>query len=1642
VQDDGRPSLVGVLADAKDLATAALRPRTLRRVAGRTLEVVALGLVFVVGTTTALVLHLDSREARAVTRNAVNHALAPLLRGRIIVGEIEHLSTTRARVRHAKILDEHGDQVIAADGIEARIDLLPLLGAIVSGEGPLPLSFPSARVENATVTLRPDDSNVPTLAWTFLPRDPEPSARPGRVVIVDLPQVEVDHARVDGSVGAPIEADVHRVSASVYVRTDEVVTVDVEETGLRLARLYPGETSGIGSYRLRVDLRRETEDEGSRVRMWAGFTGTTRDPAATKGGPIEVSATAELVGDRLDGSLSLPRVRPEALRTLYPFVPLERDARGRVRVHGPVRTLLLDGTFELEQPEGTATVVVDGGLDVGREVRLRLDLDAAALDARTILASAPSIVTDATARVSVTLAGADEPRVRVEAHTEPTLVFGARLPAVDAAFDVVRGRLIGGATIAEEGVSADVGFQVEGGAVSFDADVAALDLGRLPLVAGKLVGAASVRATGSFVEGTLDAKFRGSARGAGTKDGALWIGSAGFSGTVRGPLEAPDVRLSVAAGDVRVSGEALDRVDLEVSGAAARPRVRVAITDAERGAVELDGVVDLEGRTAEGLRFSVERDGERVVGSMARAGFADGVALDGLSVSSPTVGDISGSLRIRGDEIVGDLRGRNVELGRLARLTGLPIPADGRANVDLVMERTRSGRRGRLDVELEDARVLLVQGVGLRISADIEGDVVRGAGYARVVDYASPGAREAFENRGQGALCDGPVLELRAESVEGRLPGPLLRKATWERATGTADLVFDVADLGCIDRRLPRPLRPLALARGAVSGELTVERTQPEDFPSVTSFQVATSGLGLLAKDGSFGTDELDLALRGRLDGRTGELQLSSSLYDEKTLLTAELRSLLDLAALSGDAPVADTLRRSPFSLAFTMPTRSIRTLDSLPSPLAEALPAVDGDLVVSGSASGTFDQPTFVIGAQAFNVRPTERGKVAAEWLPPLTVDFAAGYDPVRGQALAGVSVGVNRQPVAVVNAVVDVDPRVVTGSRTAEELPWRADLTAEFFDLPIHAVPALADREIAGAVSGKIELKDLNRNPVARGELFVPALRVQDEFQRVSIKGEIRTPRGDEDPSSGEPRGDRPTSPSPAATASVIVEITDEEEGKLQVLGTAGVRWNALSLPELDTEAPGRLVVGAARFGIGVFYPFVAGVLTRLEGKLDGGAELEWGRLASVRKGSFKQANLSISDGVAYIPQFGQELRDGKASLVADPPSADGRQVIRLQGVEARGISGRIHGEANVTLDGLELASASGTLGIDEGEEVPITVEGVPLGKARGVLEFAVKPVTRGLDLDVRVKQARFDLPGASSKNVQSLDDAPGIRVNRPEKPAADKRAEDALQYRLLVTVEDAEIRSSMLNLSVVTPKGQPVDLLLSDRLHAGGNVLLDRGSIVLNKKKFEIDEAIVRLRDEDTGNPDVNLTAHWDSPAGSRVFVSYVGLLKPITDDKFRFRSDPPRSQEEIVQLLVFGENEATGVALAGDVIGGNVASSLANDLLSSAFGGVLRDVLAVNVGTSGSGLGYLGAQVAVGDQFTFGGTVEQVEQSRAGSAQSQAGGCGDFFFDYRITRSWSLRGSGAYCDYEDQTGGQTSSQQDGISLGLDVLWQLRY
>jgi hypothetical protein len=66
-------------------------------------------------------------------------------------------------------------------------------------------------------------------------------------------------------------------------------------------------------------------------------------------------------------------------------------------------------------------------------------------------------------------------------------------------------------------------------------------------------------------------------------------------------------------------------------------------------------------------------------------------------------------------------------------------------------------------------------------------------------------------------------------------------------------------------------------------------------------------------------------------------------------------------------------------------------------------------------------------------------------------------------------------------------------------------------------------------------------------------------------------------------------------------------------------------------------------------------------------------------------------------------------------------------------------VHAFATATLRGLKLEKAVGSIGIDEGEELPVTIEGVPLGKARGNAGFELTPSERGFTVDFNVENAR---------------------------------------------------------------------------------------------------------------------------------------------------------------------------------------------------------------------------------------------------------------------------------------------------------------
>jgi hypothetical protein len=206
----------------------------------------------------------------------------------------------------------------------------------------------------------------------------------------------------------------------------------------------------------------------------------------------------------------------------------------------------------------------------------------------------------------------------------------------------------------------------------------------------------------------------------------------------------------------------------------------------------------------------------------------------------------------------------------------------------------------------------------------------------------------------------------------------------------------------------------------------------------------------------------------------------------------------------------------------------------------------------------------------------------------------------------------------------------------------------------------------------------------------------------------------------------------------------------------------------------------------------------------------------------------------------------------------------------------------------------------------------------------------------LDVDVPRLRLELPESSTRNVQSLDEVSTIQTSRPLGPPAQKRDADAFEWAMAVSLGDVRAGSSGVDVRVRTLEDAPLSLVLSDELRTRGEIVLAGGEVELNKRRFEIDRGIIRLREEDAGNPYVNVTAHVDVGDGSVIYVDYVGLLSPITDEKIRFRSDPPRSQAEIVSLLLFGDTTASpGAGSVVGSVGGTVATALANELLAQSI-----------------------------------------------------------------------------------------------------------
>ncbi|WP_437729712.1 translocation/assembly module TamB domain-containing protein [Sorangium sp. So ce1335] len=1536
---------------------------------------------------------------------------------------------------------------------------------------------------------------------------------PSRDVLVALSRVEIGRGWVHGQLAPPraLDADVSRLVGSLHVGPDGVA-VDVDQTGLVDRAFLPARTAGTANYHLRAgdEVRMWSSFAGrlADVEITARavldedhLEANVSVPRAT---PEQLRSLlpdhplTEPVSARVALNGDLPHLDVVATASAIPAGPAGGTLAlaGRLDVTGPVRldahALAEDVDLRLfgvqlsasgaelgaapaqagAAPAQAGAAPAQAGAAPARTAALPSRLGAfpgrrgaaparrgaslarpGASSARAGSAGAsaapgaggepaPTITGEGRVRVEV----GDELRLAVEARTEPTALLGQPVPAADVHLVLDRGELDARVHLHEPGAPIDAAISLlpGGQGVRFAATADVPTIAAAPRLAGIIDGAGRVRVEGTLREGALDARFEGALSGVrvGPNVGLASARVAGrVSGPVSGPLDALALDASLSGQEALAGGHTYDEVTARISGSLASPRLSATVTDGD-DALSASARLSSATGALRDVDLKLRREGAEVAGKIAAiAPSAGGVAVEGLELTSAQLGSVRGRLAVRGDDVTGDLRGEGIDLGRLARLLGIPLRVRGRADIDVALAHDRrTGRSGHVRLELEGGEVAFLSGVSAKLSATFERDQLKADALVRI-DGKAPPATGGPPWEGAAPRCAGPLASVRVSGAEGTLTGPLLRAETWAALVGEAEVAADDWDLGCLAQLMPIG-HLLSEVRGKLTTRFRVSRAAGEPFPSLHDALVRTQGLALAgphrigAERPAWESRFIDGRLEGSLNGATGRAEAALTLFDGGILADASGAIDLDLAALAG--PPAGrwaSLLRAPITAKVSVPRRSLDELTTLPSFVREALPPIGGEVRIDAYASGTVARPVVTARTLAwgFLYAPKDAPEVT-DLLFPTDLDAWVTYDSEKATLDAHVTRGareiaaVRGQVIAPLDRLLSPpSPRALKGARPPPA--WTGALRATLRGVPLGEIPLLGDSGIDGHVSGEIEMRDLNVAPKLTARLTLPDLSLGGDlaFQRGVLSLQV-------DPRPGGERGDLRVTE---------LALDGPRGGKLRASAHASVRFRGGLIPVPDGERT-ELALSAERFRLATLQPLVGRLVSKVDGILDGDLRVALGGASGDEEGSLS-ARLEVSEGVVHIPEFGQELRDVAARITAD------EGVLRIEGFRAAGMTGLAQGWALFRLDGLALRDGAGALTIAEDQALPLTLEGVPLGTASGALSFVAEKKPGEIALYATVPTLRLALPATSSRNVQPLDDNPDISVRQPLGPEKQRRARDALRYAMTFYVDDAQVTGAGLRLRLTSDNDTPPRVVLGEDARVSGDIVLRRGELEIYGKVFEIIEGgRVRLREEEPSNPHLNVRAYWDAPDGTRIYATYNGTLRPITNEKLRFTSNPPSSQQDILARLLFGADfseggQAAGAEMSARQAAGSVAASVGGELAAAQFNALLSGIaplrgLSTRFGTTSEGSLRTSLVYRLNDDVTALATFQEgaVQGSSTqspggptpGGTASERGTRTEITVDWRINKHWTLRGT---------VGVDERQKTSGV---LDLLWQYRY
>jgi len=1211
-------------------------------------------------------------------------------------------------------------------------------------------------------------------------------------------------------------------------------------------------------------------------------------------GGIPANANVTMDGQHLDAVLDVPQVSGERVRALAPEAPLHQDVSLHAEAHGNLPRL--ETVVKIGVGKGTidakGTVLLSDGIaltPVTAEVRH--------LDARAFAPDAPAsdLSLDATANVAVK---DGIPKGTFKVSVLPGTVGKDRVPAVRLEGDVVGTVVRAHGHASEPGAPADfaVTFRGPEKKVDFDVRASAADLERIGRIGPVSKGSARVHAQGTVALASSTIVARVEAEGHGIEREGAQIEHFRLTGTASGPLAHPFVDATVTARDVKAQDKSFRRASVQVRGPATAP-VITAVLHGDPGTPRVEAGASLAFGSSIVLRephVAVVQPGVAMTSHAKRIV----VGKSGILVEDLAVEGLGEPARVNIENAKGTTRvslhvkGMDVaKVAKLAQLDASEVRA-GTVDADIELEVDKKGAHGTATAALDHAAFRELKDSSARVDATFDGQRVT----ANV----------------RAALDDAAQVEVQTSELT--VGGSPLDPAAWKALTGSAHLAGGV-DLPRLGALLAARM-PVTLRGGAVAFEANAGR-KAADAPPDVNVSVHTSGLSVAGA--TWQLQGFDAFLDAGIAGG-GKTTVAARVADAKSdLVTFRFASDLPEQELLRDPSRAlSLLEAQAFEAHVAIPRR---TLASMPAVLGTR--DLAGEVELRADVQGTMLEPRVQLAAHSYGVKRTSAGLMPA-------IDGDVGVEYAEEKGAVDVHLRIPQGEILAVNA--EGHAKVADFLHApAEGAAWDASVRGKIERFPLESLGVLHDHRVRGHLSGDFYALDLHKNGHAHLGLNLDQLHVgHAHFRRGVVTADL------------DDKG---------ARADIRL---DQRKGFAEIHGEAGAHWGKALVPSLDDTRPLRGSLRAENFGASVLVPFLEPTVVELGGRIDADAKAEL-----PLKGGGKpllQGHLALKDGLIEVPAAGQSLHGIRAHVALDPNG-----VIRVSDVEAKSDQGRVTASGTARIDGTRLAEAQGAMEILKGEEMPLSPGGEGLGELYGRVELKMSTSKDGADtkVDVHVPSLHLALSDATTHQVAELGAPEHVRLGVRDgsqvlpitegPPREEDDTSEAKATRTTMTLRlgnDVELkRGAQLRVQL---EGAAT-LTAAEDVSMTGELCLPGGHLDVQGKLFDIERGTIVFTGDPT-NPTATITAVYAATEGSRIYADYIG---PIKSGKVKLRSEPARSESEILAILVYGTDSEqaprpSGASAAGGVVGGAASPGL-NKAVSDLTG---SDAVTFRVDTSHS------------------------------------------------------------------------------------------